>query len=198
MSESDFHFNLKGNVEALYCRLNKRKEFYITVQNLTDGYIPQVKVSLSGPPEVKILIKREFYGGIAKRNSKNRLFSILPKDNGVFSLTANLVSKRGHNITILISVQVGTVQTISKPISLISATKSESEAETPVMKVNCPFCGDKIDEDGKFCPHCGSNLTEVKKEAAESQVVKTTKHCHNCGNELPLEAKFCAKCGQKV
>ena len=64
MSESDFHFGLKGNVEALYCGLKKRKEFYITVQNLTDSYMPQVKVSLTGPPEVKILIKENFMGGL--------------------------------------------------------------------------------------------------------------------------------------
>jgi len=187
-SESDFHFSLKGNVEALYCNLNSRKNFYITVQNLTDNYIPQVKVNLSGPPEVKILIKREFYGGIAKRNSRNRLFTVLPKENGVFTLTANLLTKRGHNITLPISVQVGTVQTKAQPISLASVTKSE----TPAVKVNCPFCGDKIDEDAKFCPHCGSNIEE------KTQDVKDNKNCPNCGTELPIEAKFCAHCGQKV
>ena len=191
MSESDFHFGLKGNVEALYCGLKKRKEFYITVQNLTDTYMPQVKVSLTGPPEVKILIKREFYGGIAKRNSRNRLFSILPKENGVFTLTANLLTKRGHNLTLPISVQVGTVQTTTKPISLASATKSE----TPAVKVNCPFCGDKIDQDAKFCPHCGSNIAE---KTLDVQDVQENKKCQNCGTELPIEAKFCATCGQKI
>ena len=193
MSESDFHFNLKGNVEALYCGLNKRKEFYITVQNLTDSYMPQVKVLLSGPPEVKILIKREFYGGIAKRNSRNRLFTILPKENGVYTLTATLTTKRGHNLTLPISVQVGTVQTISKPISLVSVPKSESEK--PVMKVNCAFCGEQIDMDAKFCPHCGSNLEDKIKDAKDE---KDVKNCQNCGNELPIEAKFCANCGQKT
>lgn len=191
MSESDFHFSLKGNVEALYCSLNRRKEFYITVQNLSDNYIPQVKVNLSGPQEVKILIKREFYGGIAKRNSRNRLFTILPKENGVFTLTANLLTKRGHNITLPISVQVGTVQTKGQPISLVSVTKSE----TPAVKVNCPFCGDKIDSDAKFCPHCGSNIEEKSQDVKDE---KDNKNCPNCGTELPIEAKFCANCGQKM
>jgi len=191
MSESDFNFSLKGNVEALYCSLNKRKEFYITVQNLTDNYMPQVKVNLTGPPEVKILIKREFYGGIAKRNSRNRLFSILPKENGVFTLTANLLTKRGHNITLPVSVQVGTVQTITKPISLASVTQSE----TPAVKVNCPFCGDEIDNDAKFCPHCGSNIETKTQDVPK---VQENKNCQNCGTDLPIEAKFCASCGQKV
>jgi len=188
MSESDFHIALKGNVEALNCSLNKKKEFYITVQNLTDSYMPQVKVKLTGPPEVKILIKREFYGGISKRHSRNRLFSILPKENGVFTLTANLLTKRGHDVTLPISVQVGTIQPITKPISLASVTKSN----TPTVNVNCPFCGEKIDEDAKFCPHCGSNIAE------KPQNDKDSKNCQNCGNELPIEAKFCASCGQKV
>ena len=191
MSESDFNFSLKGNVDALYCSLNKRKEFYMTVQNLTDSYMPQVKVQLSGPPEVKILIKREFYGGIAKRNSRNRLFSILPKENGVFTLTANLLTKRGHNINLPISVQVGIVQSMTKPISLATETKSE----TPAVKVNCPYCGDEIDKDAKFCPHCGSNIAEKTQDA---QNIQENKNCPNCGTELPIEAKFCASCGQKV
>ena len=191
---ADFQISLKGNVDSLHTTPNKRKEFYITVQNLTDKYIPQVKVKLSGPPEVKLLVKIEFYGGMAKYNSKNRLFTVLPKEQGVFNLTATLTTKRGHLIELPITLQVGVVQEVTRPISLVSTPV----VEKPAVKVNCPFCGDKIDEDAKFCPHCGSNLTEVKKEAVENQEGKTTKQCLNCGNELPKEAKFCAKCGQKV
>lgn len=194
MSATDFHLSLKGNVDSLYATLNRRKEFFITVQNVTDNYIPQVKVKLSGPPEVKLLIKIELYGGIAKRHSKNRLFTVLPKENGVFNLTATLTTKKGHHIELPIILQVGIIQEVTKPISLVS----KPEAEKTITKVNCPFCGDKIDEDAKFCPHCGSNLVDVKKESVETQVEVKAKHCQNCGMELPGEAKFCAKCGQKV
>jgi len=194
MSATDFHFSLKSNADSLYTTINKRKEFYLTVQNLTDNYAPQVKVKLSGPPEVKLLIKLEFYGGIAKRNSKNRLFTVLPKANGIFTLIATLTTKRGHHIELPITLQVGGVQEVTRPISLVSTPA----VEKPAVKVNCPFCGDKIDEDAKFCPHCGSNLTETKKEAVETQEEKNTNHCNNCGRELPSKAKFCASCGQKV
>ena len=194
MSATDFHFNLKGNVDSLHASLNRRKEFYITVQNLTDSYIPQVKVKLSGPPEVKLLLKIEFYGGIAKYYSKNRLFTVLAKQNGIFSLTATLTTKRGHNIELPISLQVGVIQEVSKPISLVST----HEPEKTGVKVNCPFCGDKIDEDAQFCPHCGSNVVDIKEESVETQEEIKAKHCQNCGMELPGEAKFCAKCGQKV
>ena len=194
MSASDFHFSLMGNVDSLYATRNKRKDFYIVVQNLTDNYIPQVKVKLSGPPEVKLLVKVENYGGLPKRNSKNRVFKVLSKKNGNFTLTATLTTKSGHNIELPITLQVGVVQEGTKPISLVS----KPEAEKTVVKVNCPFCGEKIDEDAKFCPHCGSKLTEVKEEAVENQEEKPTKHCLNCGRELSKEGKFCAKCGQKV
>jgi rRNA maturation endonuclease Nob1 len=194
MSASDIHFSLKGNVDSLYATRNKRKDFYLVVQNLTDNYIPQVKVKLSGPPEVKLLVKLENYGGLPKRNSKNRVFKVLSKQNGNFTLTATLTSKSGHNIELPITLQVGAVQEGTKPISIVA----KLEAKKTVVKVNCPFCGEKIDEDAKFCPHCGSNLTEVKEEAVENQEEKPTKHCLNCGRELSKKAKFCAKCGQKV
>lgn len=194
MSASDIHFSLKGNVDSLYATRNKRKDFYIIIQNLTDNYIPQVKVKLSGPPEVKLLVKVENYGGLPKRNSKNRVFKVLSKQNGNFTLTATLTTKSGHIIELPIKLQVGAVQEGTKPIPIIA----KPEAEKTVVKVNCPFCGEKIDEDAKFCPHCGSNLTEVKEEAVENQEEKPTKHCLNCGKEISKEAKFCAKCGQKV
>ena len=194
MSASDIHFSLKGNVDSLYATRNKRKDFYIIIQNLTDNYIPQVKVKLSGPPEVKLLVKVENYGGLPKRNSKNRVFKVLSKQNGNFTLTATLTTKSGHIIELPIKLQVGAVQEGTKPIPIIA----KPEAEKTIVKVNCPFCGEKIDEDAKFCPHCGSKLTEVKEEAVENQEEKPTKHCLNCGRELSKEAKFCAKCGQKV
>ena len=194
MSASDFHFSLKGNVDSIHTTRNKRKDFYIVVQNLTDNYIPQVKVKLSGPPEVKLLVKVENYGGLPKRNSKERIFKVLSKENGIFTLTAALTTKSGHSIELPITFQVGIVQEGTKPISL----KPNHEAEKTVVKVNCPFCGEKIDEDAKFCPHCGSKLTEVKEETVENQDDKITKHCKICGRELSKEAKFCAKCGQKV
>ena len=191
MSESDFKINLKGNVDALYVSLGKRKEFYITVQNLTENYIPQVKVMLSGPPQVKIYSKSEWYGGIAKHLTKSRLFSILIKENGVYDLTATLTTKKGHNITLPFIAQVGTTQAPTKTTSLLS----KPIVEKPVSNVNCPYCHTEMSEDVKFCPHCGSNVEEKLKEIQEK---KSVNQCPNCGVELQEEAKFCAKCGQKV
>jgi len=194
MSASDFHFSLMNNVDSLQTSPNKRKAFYIIAQNLTDQFMPQVKVKLSGPPEVKLLIKTEIYGGIPNRSSKKRVFKVLSKKNGVFTLIATLTTSKGHNIELPITLQVGVVQSVAKPVSL----PIKDDAENLMVKVNCPYCGDQIDEESKFCPHCGSNVVNVKEEPVRSQEEVKTKHCQNCGNELPIEAKFCAKCGQKV
>ncbi len=191
MSESDFNISLKGNADAVYASLGRRKEFYITVHNLTENYMPQVRVRLSVPSQVRLLVKSEWYGGIAKHYSKNRLFTILVKENGVYDLTATLTTKRGHNITFPFIVQVGTTQTPTKTISLVS----KPIIDKPISNVNCPYCHTEINDDAKFCPHCGSNVEE---KLIEIQEKKLAKHCPNCGIELHQEAKFCASCGQKV
>ncbi len=192
MSESDFNISLKGNVDAVYASLGNRKEFYITVQNLTENYMPQVRVRLTMPPQVRLVVKSEWYGGIAKHYTKSRLFTILVKENGVYDITATLTTKKGHNITFPFIVQAGTTQAPVKTISLLS----KPSVDKIVSKVNCPYCHAEISDDAKFCPHCGSDVEEKLKEIQEKDLV--AKHCANCGVELLEEAKFCAKCGQKV
>jgi len=191
MSESDFNISLKGNVDVVQAMLGIKKEFYITVQNLTENYMPQVKVKLSMPPQVRLFTKSEWYGGIAKHQSKNRLFAVSVKENGVYDITATLTTKKGHNITYPFIVQVGTAQAPTKTISLLS----KPVVDKPVSNVNCPYCHAEVKEDAKFCPHCGSNVEEKLKEIQET---KLATHCSNCGTELQEEAKFCASCGQKV
>ena len=194
MSASDFHFSLMDNVDSLQTYPNKRKAFYIIAQNLTDKFIPQVKVTLSGPPEVKLLIKSEIYGGIPNRSSKKRVFKVLSKNKGVFPLIATLTTGKGHMIDLPITLKVGVVQNVVKTDSL----PIKNDAENLVAKVNCPYCGDQIDEESKYCPHCGSNVVNIKEKPINTPEELKTKHCQNCGVELSKEAKFCAKCGQKI
>jgi RNA polymerase subunit RPABC4/transcription elongation factor Spt4 len=194
MSESDFNISLKGNADAVYASLAKRKEFYITVQNLTENYMPQVRVKLTVPPQVKLVVKSEWYGGIAKHYSKNRLFTIMVRENGVYNITATLTTKKGHNITFPFVVQAGTTQA-QAPTGTISLL-SKPIVDKPVSNVNCPYCHTEISQDAKFCPHCGAGVEEKLKEIHEKDL--SGKHCANCGVELLEEAKFCAKCGSKV
>jgi len=181
-------FGLKHDAKAVYGSLNRKREFFLVIQNFGGYYLPQVKVVLNGPPEIRTVIRSERYGGIGRRNRKSRLFSIIPKAEGIFTLTATLTSKNSVISTLPIEVIVGDIQVPSKPLP----QTEKSVLGKPIIKINCPFCGEEIESDAKFCPICGSKLGEEQKEE------KKTKICPNCGHELPLDAKFCAKCGVKM
>ncbi|MBY8990737.1 MAG: zinc ribbon domain-containing protein [Candidatus Lokiarchaeota archaeon] len=185
---SQIKFGLKNNAEAVVGAVSRKREFYLVVQNHQGYHLPQVKVMLTGPPKIKILIRTERYGGIVDGKSKSRLFSIIPKAEGVFNLTATLSSRNIILLIIPIEVRVGNFQ---KPSELIAQVVPPVSPK-PITKINCPFCGEKIDSDVKFCPICGSRLEELQKEEEKAKI------CPNCGQELPLNAKFCAKCGVKV
>ena len=181
---------LKNDAQFLYSSIRKRTEFYLVVQNFDSRYLPQVRVSLTAPPEIKLLIGRESYGGIASGRKKSRLFKIIPKAEGLFTLTAFLQSKKNQILTLPIEVRVGNVQIQSTSV----VRQPKPDIKKPVEQVSCEYCGEKIEEDAKFCPICGSSLTK-KEEVVEK---RTTRNCPNCDQELPLDAKFCAKCGEKL
>lgn len=188
MSNIGIKFALKNDAKLVHSSLNRRTEFYLVVQNFESRYLPQVKVVLSGPPEIKIIVKSERYGGLSNGRKKSRLFTIIPKSEGIFTLNAHLYSGNYERLTIPIEVRVGNVQAQSQPIF----QPVKQEVKKPIKQINCPFCHEKINDDAKFCSNCGSDLTE--KVVDEK---KTTKICYHCGHELPLDAKFCAKCGEK-
>lgn len=188
MSRTDIKFALKNDAKMIYTSLNRRTEFNLIVQNFQSRNLPQVRVVLSGPPEIKLLIKLERYGGISSGREKSRRFTIIPKSEGIFTLTAFLHSGNYEMLTLPIEVRVGNIQVQPRPI----IQKVVPEVKKPIKQINCPFCHEKIEEDAKFCSNCGSNLTEKEDEK------KTTKACYNCGQELPIEAKFCAKCGERL
>lgn len=56
------------------------------------------------------------------------------------------------------------------------------------MKLACPSCGARY-EKGKFCPECGSPLSEV--------AIKKVLFCPSCQTEVP-SGKFCPECGTKL
>jgi RNA polymerase subunit RPABC4/transcription elongation factor Spt4 len=183
-------FGLKNDAEAVYGFLNRKKEFFLVVHNFQGHYLPQVRVVLTGPPEVRMRIKSEWYGGIGDRNKKSRLFSIIPKAEGTFTLTATLSSKRIILLTLPVEVRVGNVQVPPRPV--LQQVQPSQAIEKSITTINCPFCGEGTESDAKFCPICGSNIEGKLSEE------KKTKICPNCGHELPLDAKFCASCGEKL
>jgi len=192
MSQSNIFLKLKNDAKALNAFPSKKKEFYIVLFNASQNYLSQARVRITGPPQIRLLIKSEWFGGVASGRHKSRLFSIIPKEEGFFQLTATLTSKTGVIFNLPIELRVGNTA-INQKTPEPSIT---SEASKKTKKVNCPYCHELIDADATFCPQCGSNIQQ--KIEIPKEIVKDKKICIKCGAELPPDAKFCAKCGTKL
>lgn len=182
-------FGLRFDIEALHGALNQLLQFHLVVQNLDVKPLLQVRVELIGPPEISILRKSIEYGKLSSKKKKIKVFKIMPIGEGIFTLNANLFAENTYVRSLPIEVRVGALQEV-RPIQV-----SSSVAITRVSKTNCPFCHARIESEAKFCPNCGSNLTEKELMIKEESSIKT---CQNCGAEVPIDAKFCVKCGQKI
>lgn len=62
--------------------------------------------------------------------------------------------------------------------SLIRAHKTKKTNE----KI-CSTCGDSVDVDARFCPHCGAEVSAV---------------CPSCGKTIKSGDLFCTSCGTKL
>jgi membrane protease subunit (stomatin/prohibitin family) len=67
-------------------------------------------------------------------------------------------------------------------------TTSESKPPEAQVSSICRNCGNKIDDNTKFCPECGTEL-----KTSESLV-----KCGNCGASIIQGSKFCGQCGAKL
>ncbi|MFX1477644.1 MAG: zinc ribbon domain-containing protein [Promethearchaeota archaeon] len=179
---------LKNNSEAVQGFLNRKQVFHLVVYNTNSQFIPQVRVELEGPPEVRILSKVRGYGGIEGRTQKIKPFVILPTIEGVFNLSATLSSNHTNLLSLPIKVIVGNNHSAS-----IYGIHTEQKIKVkPVIKLKCSFCGELVEADSKECLLCGASVEEPKNNH------DNTKTCHICGKELTIDAKFCVKCGTKT
>ena len=65
----------------------------------------------------------------------------------------------------------------------------QGPAQAPAAAlVICPKCGSRVPATSKFCPECGTQLTQVT----------GTMNCPNCGKSIPAGSKFCPECGNKI
>lgn len=70
----------------------------------------------------------------------------------------------------------------------------------------CPFCGQKVLPDTRFCQECGSLVneqetqTEVKEETRPEidKLTITARSCKKCGTLAEGEDLFCQECGNKL
>lgn len=182
-------FGLRFDIEAIHGALNQLLQFHLVVQNLDVKPLLQVRVELTGPPEISILRKSIEYGKLPSKKKKIKVFKIMPIGEGIFTLNANLFSENMYVMSLPIEVRVGALQEV-RPLQV-----TRSFTKNLVSQTNCPFCHAKIESEAKFCPNCGSNLVEKELVFKEESTAKT---CRNCGAEVPIEAKFCVKCAQKI
>ena len=83
-------FYLKNKPEELFVSLKKKKSLTITIKNLDSNSLKNVKVTLSGPNQVEILEDTKAHESIAPKTIRNTLFTVIPQESGVFTLTASL------------------------------------------------------------------------------------------------------------
>ncbi len=55
--------------------------------------------------------------------------------------------------------------------------------------VICQNCGFEARDNAKFCPRCGSDITNQDND------IPHTVFCSGCGFEMPSSVKFCPQCG---
>jgi len=55
--------------------------------------------------------------------------------------------------------------------------------------VICPKCGAHVPATSKFCPECGTTIT---------QSTNQTMNCPKCGKSIPANSKFCPECGSRI
>lgn len=67
------------------------------------------------------------------------------------------------------------------------------------MQKFCGNCGYEFEREMKFCPECGTRVTQstLIEEKVESYTATITV-CNNCGEENPLKNKNCDGCGAKL
>ncbi|MEW6418076.1 MAG: zinc ribbon domain-containing protein [Nitrospirota bacterium] len=62
----------------------------------------------------------------------------------------------------------------------------------------CSICGERVDGNPKFCPHCGNALNfGTRCSGCGNTIVGNPKFCPNCGKQQNAPAK-CSGCGQSI
>jgi hypothetical protein len=175
-------FGLKNDAEAVHCMLDRKKEFFLVVHNFQGQYLPQVRVVLTGPPEVIIRVKSEWYGRIGNGNKKSRLFAIVPKAEGIFNLTATLSSKNNVLLSLPVELRVGDVQIPPKPISQPEPPKLISQPlETNSPKVNNLWAGITLITIGIFIIVGGTVAYYMEEAYCATQIDLCTGPLHSWG-----------------
>ena len=144
-SDPDFNFYLDLITESSVVHQYRRTKIYLHVEKQSSSPISGVKVQLSGPPQIDIVIKsRKIH---PKKRTNTIFFPISAKKSGLFTLTATLTSNAGHRIAFPFKIRVQPSKTLyrgephypeeprAKPTYQAPNTSSQSEAR--IIKCIC-------------------------------------------------------------
>ena len=138
-SDPDFNFYLDWITESSVVHQYMRTKIYLHVEKQSSSPISGVKVQLSGPPQIDIVIKsRKIH---PKKRTNTIFFPISAKKPGLFTLTATLTSDAGHQIALPIKIKVEppnnlyTEEPPSKPA--IQSPQYSSQSDDSIIKCIC-------------------------------------------------------------
>ena len=138
-SDPDFNFYLDWVTESSIVHQYMRTKIYLHVEKLSSSPIYGVKVQLSGPPQIDLVIKsRKIH---PKKRTNTIFFPISAKKPGLFTLTATLTSDTGHRIALPINIRVKPTNNLyteelpSKPA--IQSPQNSSQSEDKLIKCIC-------------------------------------------------------------
>jgi len=115
--ESDIELSLEEDVEILKVLPNEVNKFYLKVKNNSSIPISNIKVKLTGPPQVELLTNLINFQVIEAKSTNNAPITVLPRESGIFTLRATLQSGVGHSLTLPIVVRVKTAEDSRIPIT---------------------------------------------------------------------------------
>ncbi|WP_299527193.1 zinc ribbon domain-containing protein, partial [uncultured Lutibacter sp.] len=62
-----------------------------------------------------------------------------------------------------------------------------------MKSINCPNCGNKLNEGALFCGSCGEKIIQ------QTKVIKVDVNtCQKCNTPFEKDEKFCAECGTAI
>ncbi|MHA2125544.1 MAG: NosD domain-containing protein [Promethearchaeota archaeon] len=174
-SNTNIKLSLEEGDKFIYASLRGTKLIRILIENQNSYPLIDVRVELSGPPQVNILNDSSYVGLIGIKSRRNVSFTIIPKVIGNYFLRATLKANGGHSATFPIELQVSPEGTSAIPHitkeespewkEKISITTPYAAPDTVTLKSpECPSCGVINPIDAKFCYNCGINLKEKSEE----------------------------------
>ena len=101
---SGYKLSVLGATDTIKIRPNTRGMVHLNLEKLQSTPRKRVKIQLSGPPQIDLIVGSRT---IRPERGKNvMLFIFLAKELGIFTLTATLTTKAGHQLIFPFKIQV--------------------------------------------------------------------------------------------